>query len=70
MALCLDPDAYITFRRVIEVGVALGVPRAKAVQALSELLRSGELEREVDSVFMEVRIVIGTKADASEEASE
>lgn len=70
MAFCLDPDAHISFSRAVAAAEALGVPRVKAVQALSELLRSGELEREVDSVFMEVRIVIGTKADASEEASE
>lgn len=62
MAYCLDPDARVTYSRVVDVGVAMGVPKIKAVQALSELLRSGELEEEVRPVAMEVRIVMGKEA--------
>lgn len=43
----------------VNVGVAMGVPRSKAVQALSELLCHHELERETDRDAMEVRIVMG-----------
>jgi len=59
MAYCLDPDARVTYSRVVNVGVAMGVPRSKAVQALSELLCHHELERETDRDAMEVRIVMG-----------
>lgn len=62
MAYCLDPDARVTYSRVVDVGIAMGVPKVKAVQALSELLRSGELEKEVRPVAMEVRIVMGKEA--------
>lgn len=59
MAYCLDPDARVTYSRVVNVGVAMGVPRSKAVQALSELLCHHELERVADRDSMEVRIVMG-----------
>lgn len=59
MAYCLDPDARVTYSRVVNVGVAMGVPRTKAVQALSELLLYHELERVTDRDSMEVRIVMG-----------
>ena len=59
MAYCLDPDARVTYSRVVNVGVAMGVPRSKAVQALSELLCYHELERVTDRDSMEVRIVMG-----------
>lgn len=59
MAYCLDPDARVTYSRVVNVGVAMGVPRTKAVQALSELLCHHELERVTDRDSMEVRIVMG-----------
>lgn len=59
MAYCLDPDARVTYSRVVNVGVAMGVPRSKAVQALSELLCHHELERVTDRDSMEVRIVMG-----------
>lgn len=62
MAYCLDPDARVTYSRVVNVGVAMGVPRSKAVQALSELLCHHELERETDRDAMEVRIVMGQEA--------
>lgn len=48
MAYCLDPDARVTYSRVVDVGVAMGVPKIKAVQALSELLRSDELKEVID----------------------
>lgn len=59
MAYCLDPGARVTYSRVVNVGVAMGVPRSKAVQALSELLCHHELERVTDRDSMEVRIVMG-----------
>lgn len=62
MAYCLDPDARVTYSRVVSVGVAMGVPKVKAVQALSELLQDGELEEEVRPAAMEVRIVMGKEA--------
>ena len=62
MAYCLDPDARVTYSRVVDVGIAMGVPKVKAVQALSELLQDGELEEEVRPDAMEVRIVMGEVA--------
>lgn len=62
MAYCLDPDARVTYSRVVDVGVAMGVPKIKAVQALSELLRSDELKEVIDQDRMEIRIVMGKEA--------
>ena len=60
MAYCLDPDARVTYSRVIDVGVAMGVPRTKVVQALSELVFYHELERVMDDRDDEdYRIVMG-----------
>lgn len=59
MAYCLDPDARVTYSRVVKVGVAMGVPKSKAVQALSELLCHHELERVTDYDSMEICIVMG-----------
>ena len=72
MAFCLDPEANVTFSRVIAVSEAMGVPKVKAVQALSELLHSGELEKETDPYTMSVLVRMGTKAVIIEkrEASE
>ena len=68
MAFCLDPDAHISFSRAVAAAEALGVPRVKAVQAVSELLHSGELEKEVDPETLGIRILMGTKAvDVGEE---
>lgn len=72
MAYCLDPDANVTFARAVAVSEAMGVPRVKAIQAISELLHSGELEKALDPETMGVRILMGVKAvaDESEEAGE
>lgn len=69
MAFCLDPDAHISFFRAVAAAEALGVPRVKAVQAVSELLHSGELEKEVDLENMGILIRMGTKAVSVEEAN-
>lgn len=59
MVYCLDPDARVTYSRVIDTEVALGMPKVKAVQALSELLRGGELREEVHQDEMAVYIRMG-----------
>lgn len=61
MVYCLDPEARVTYSRVIDTEVALGMPKAKAVQALSDLLQDGELYREVRQEDMTVYIRMGEK---------
>lgn len=62
MVYCLDPEARVTYSRVIDVEVALGMPKIKAVQALSELLRDDELREEVRQDEMAVYIRMGQEA--------
>lgn len=62
MVYCLDPDARVTYSRVIDTEVALGMPKVKAVQALSELIRDGELREEISHDSMAVYIRMGTEA--------
>ena len=62
MVYCLDPDARVTYSRVIDTEVALGMPKVKAVQALSELLRDGELREEVWQEEMAIYIRMGKEA--------
>lgn len=62
MVYCLDPEARVTYSRVIDTEVALGMPKIKAVQALSELLRDDELKEVIDQDRMEIRIVMGREA--------
>lgn len=62
MVYCLDPEARVTYSRVIDTEVALGMPKIKAVQALSELLRDDELREEVRQDEMAVYIRMGKEA--------
>lgn len=62
MVYCLDPEARVTYSRVIDAEVALGMPKVKAVQALSELVRDNELREDVRPDEMAVYIRMGTEA--------
>lgn len=62
MVYCLDPEARVTYSRVIDTEVALGMPKVKAVQALSELIRDGELCEDVRQEDMAIYIRLGKEA--------
>lgn len=62
MVYCLDSEAHVTYSRVVDVEIALGMPKVKAVQALSELIRDGELREEISHDSMAVYIRMGTEA--------
>lgn len=62
MVYCLDPEARVTYSRVIDTEVALGMPKVKAVQALSELIRDDELREDVRQEDMAIYIRLGKEA--------
>lgn len=61
MVYCLDPEARVTYSRVIDTEVALGMPKIKAVQALSELIRDNELCEDIRQDEMAIYIRMGTE---------